>query len=173
MEESRYFVTVRGRSFPVTVREREGTLQVAVDGRSLAVDFRKIHGTPLWSLLIENTPHKAVMVRDGDRWYLDLDGVAEHLTIGTDRDQLLARFAPKEARREGPVVVVSPMPGLVTAVKVKEGETVVAGQGVATVEAMKMENEFKALDAGVVVKVHVQPGASVAKGSPLVTIRLG
>ena len=173
MEESRYFVTVKGRSFPVTVREGDGKLEVALDGKSVGVDLCRVRGTPLWSLLIENTPHKAVMVREGERWFLDLDGVSEYLEIGTDRDRILRQFAPKEAKRSGTVVVVSPMPGLVTAVKVKEGDAVAVGQGVATVEAMKMENEFKAADAGVVEKVHVSAGASVPKGAPIVTIRIG
>ena len=60
------------------------------------------------------------------------------------------------------------MPGLVVAIEVKEGEMVKAGQGVAIVEAMKMENELKAKFDGKVKKVRVKPGQAVEKDEVMV-----
>ena len=56
---------------------------------------------------------------------------------------------------------MSPMPGLVVSLDVKVGQEVKAGEGVAIVEAMKMENELRALVAGTVESVHVKPGDAV------------
>ena len=53
---------------------------------------------------------------------------------------------------------------------VKEGDTVSAGQKVAVLEAMKMENEIQAESAGTVTKIHVAKGDSVSDGTPIVTI---
>ncbi|MEY4226837.1 MAG: hypothetical protein RL190_1594 [Actinomycetota bacterium] len=66
--------------------------------------------------------------------------------------------------------IVSPMQGTVLALEVAEGDAVEAGQVVAVVEAMKMENEVTALHGGVVGAVLVQAGQAVQAGQPLVEI---
>lgn len=66
--------------------------------------------------------------------------------------------------------VTSPLPGVIIEVSVKEGDTVAAGQKVAVLEAMKMENEIQAEKAGVVTKIHVSKGDSVLEGASIVTI---
>ena len=64
--------------------------------------------------------------------------------------------------------VLSPMPGLLVSVAVAEGEAVKAGQEVAVVEAMKMENVLRAERDGVVSKVHAATGASLVVDQPIV-----
>jgi len=54
------------------------------------------------------------------------------------------------------------MPGVLTAISVSEGQTVEAGQTLATVEAMKMENVLRAERQGVVKKIGAKVGASLA-----------
>ena len=66
--------------------------------------------------------------------------------------------------------VVSPMPGSILDVHVKPGDTVAEGQVVVTLEAMKMEIEVKAENAGVVSAVNVKKGDMVESGSVLVTL---
>ncbi len=66
--------------------------------------------------------------------------------------------------------VTSPLPGVIIEVSVKEGDTVAAGQKVAVLEAMKMENEIQADRAGVVTKINVSKGDSVLEGATIVTI---
>lgn len=66
--------------------------------------------------------------------------------------------------------VTAPLPGVALEVKVAVGDRVSAGDVLVILEAMKMENEVVAREAGVVQSVHVVPGASVASGDPLVTI---
>jgi len=55
-------------------------------------------------------------------------------------------------------------------VEVTPGQRVEAGAALVVVEAMKMENELRALRAAVVAAVHVAPGQAVEKGAPLVTL---
>jgi propionyl-CoA carboxylase alpha chain len=174
MRETKYYATVRGTTYPVVLREEEnGTIEVLLGEKKLAVDARKVSGTPIWSLIVNNASHKAVMVAEGGDWLLDLDGASDVVEIGTERELILKKFAPKKVKKTGLDVVRSPMPGLVLTVRVKPGDKVVAGQSVATVEAMKMENEFRAADAGTVEAVHVSAGTSVAKGDAIVTLKLG
>jgi propionyl-CoA carboxylase alpha chain len=54
------------------------------------------------------------------------------------------------------------MPGLLVSLAVAEGQEVKAGQELATVEAMKMENLLRAERDGKVAKLHAQPGDSLA-----------
>ena len=67
-------------------------------------------------------------------------------------------------------VVPTPMPGVIIEVSVREGQAVKAGEKVAVLEAMKMENEIAAPKDGTVTAVHVDKGASVSEGDPIVTI---
>ena len=71
----------------------------------------------------------------------------------------------------GPQRIVAPMPGKVIRVLVQAGAAVRARQPLVVVEAMKMENELRAVRDGTVAAVHVKEGASVEAGAPLMEIR--
>ena len=64
----------------------------------------------------------------------------------------------------------SPLPGVIVGIKVKVGDKVKAGQVVAMLEAMKMENEIQSEYDGTVVSVNVSQGDSILEGAPIVTI---
>ena len=66
--------------------------------------------------------------------------------------------------------VNSPLPGVIVEVCVKEGQAVKAGQKVAVLEAMKMENEIPAPKDGTITAIHVAKGDSILEGAPVVTI---
>ena len=66
--------------------------------------------------------------------------------------------------------VTSPLPGVIIEVSVKEGQAVKAGQKVAVLEAMKMENDIQAPADGTVTAVLVNKGDSVLEGAGIVTI---
>lgn len=66
--------------------------------------------------------------------------------------------------------VTSPLPGVIIEVSVKEGQAVKAGQKVAVIEAMKMENEISAPSDGTVTAVLVNKGDSVLEGAEIVKI---
>lgn len=66
--------------------------------------------------------------------------------------------------------IVSPLPGVIISVDVKEGSVVKRGQKVAVIEAMKMENEILAESDGTVTAVHVSKGDSVLEDAKIVTI---
>lgn len=79
-----------------------------------------------------------------------------------------APVAPKAAG-EG-TAVVSPLPGVIIEVSVKEGQAVKKGQKVAVIEAMKMENEIPAIADGTVTSIKVSKGDSILEGDTIVTI---
>ena len=64
----------------------------------------------------------------------------------------------------------APLPGTITSVNVKVGDTVNIGDTVIVLEAMKMQNNIEAEYAGTVTSVSVNPGDSVLEGSIMLTI---
>ena len=66
--------------------------------------------------------------------------------------------------------VASPLPGVIIEISVKEGQQVKAGQKVAVLEAMKMENEIPAPKDGTITDIHVHKGDTLQEGDPVVTI---
>ena len=78
--------------------------------------------------------------------------------------------APKPAASGAGKPVTSPLPGVIITVKVNVGDTVKAGQELAVLEAMKMENSIEATHDGTVTAVHVAKGDSVLEGAAIVTV---
>ena len=66
--------------------------------------------------------------------------------------------------------VPSPLPGVIIEISVKEGQQVKAGQKIAILEAMKMENEIPAPKDGTITDIHVHKGDTLQEGDPVVTI---
>lgn len=77
--------------------------------------------------------------------------------------------APKKAAA-GANSITAPLPGSVVAIKVKAGDAVKAGQQLAIIEAMKMENEILAPADGTVSAVHVSAGQAVQQGDALLDL---
>ncbi|QOG06690.1 acetyl/propionyl/methylcrotonyl-CoA carboxylase subunit alpha [Aureimonas sp. OT7] len=74
----------------------------------------------------------------------------------------LAELMPHKPAPDTSRLLLCPMPGVVTAIAVREGDAVEAGQVLATVEAMKMENVLRAERRAVVKRIAAEPGASLA-----------
>ena len=82
-----------------------------------------------------------------------------------------AAAAPAPAKASGTgKAVTSPLPGVIIEVSVKEGQAVKAGQKIAVIEAMKMENEIQADVDGTVTAILVNKGDSVLEGAEIVKI---
>ncbi len=82
-----------------------------------------------------------------------------------------AAAAPAPAKASGAgKAVTSPLPGVIIEVSVKEGQAVKAGQKIAVIEAMKMENEIQADVDGTVTAILVNKGDSVLEGAEIVKI---
>ena len=81
---------------------------------------------------------------------------------------------PKAAARPDPVrapgarkLLSAPMPGVILSVKVKAGETVVTGDEICVLEAMKMQQNLRSDWSGIIKRVHVESGQQVLSGDPI------
>lgn len=84
--------------------------------------------------------------------------------------QTAAQTATASAPQGKGEVVTAPLPGVILDIKVKVGDVVKAGQTVAVLEAMKMENEIEATASGTVTAVNAGKGDSVLEGAAIITI---
>ena len=100
---------------------------------------------------------------------MHVDGVAVPVSLpgGQRRSR---RPGTGAAAGSGQQIVVAPMPGRVVKVLVAPGDAVVDRQPVAVLEAMKMQNDVRAVHAGRVVEVRAVEGALVDAGAVLVVI---
>jgi biotin carboxyl carrier protein len=165
-----YAATIQDQELEVFVQAREdGRWRVSVDGREHVVDAAKVRpGT--WSLLVEGRSY-VVDLDERRRMLAVLAGSTEtHVILEDARRKRLARAMGGPATRGGSDEVVAPIAGKVVQVMVGPGDEVEEGQGVAVLEAMKMENEIKAERAGRVEVVHVTAGDSVETSQPLLEI---
>ena len=89
-------------------------------------------------------------------------GVIRRAQVLPPRAAELSALMPVKAAADTSRLLLSPMPGLLTAVVVAEGQEVKAGEPLVVVEAMKMENVLRAERDGTVAKLHAKPGDSLA-----------
>ncbi len=106
----------------------------------------------------------------GEGYALRLRGAALTAIVASPRGAELHRRLPEKKPADMSKFILSPMPGLVVSIDVAAGQEVKAGEGVAIVEAMKMQNIIRAERDGKVTKVNVAPGASVAADEVLVEL---
>ena len=100
--------------------------------------------------------------QSGGRCRLKYNGCELNVTLVPSRFSDLVELMPIKLAPDMSKYLLSPMPGLLISVAVSEGEHVKAGQELAVVEAMKMENVMKAEQEGTVLKVHASAGDTLA-----------
>ena len=104
----------------------------------------------------------AQVERRGIKYFLSLDGAQYECMVLSPLGAELQRRMPIKIPPDTSKFIVSPMPGLLTNISVKVGEAVTAGQKLAAIEAMKMENTLTAVKDGVVAQICANVGESLA-----------
>jgi len=162
----KYYVTVADKEYVIEV----GPSELLVNGQKYIYNFQELPEAGLVSLLLNHRSLEAVVEEQ--------DGISEVLIRGElytvhvqdERAYRLAKARGTVQSVTGEVAIKSPMPGIIIATPVAEGDRVAKGDKVIILESMKMENELKSPRDGVVLAVAVQPGASVEKGQVLLVI---
>ena len=161
--EVRDWVLRAGRqNRPVTVEEMAGGWRVVLDGRGFAIEGHWRPGEMLFDGMVDGTRLVAQIDRRPVGLRLTHAGGEVDLVLLTPRAATLAELMPIKAPPDMSRFLLSPMPGLLVSVAVAPGEPVRAGQELAVVEAMKMENILRAERDGVVEALHAKPGDSLA-----------
>ncbi len=119
-------------------------------------------GDSVWSGRVGNRPASVLVRPITNGVSLSYRGIQELVYVYTAREAELAALMPLKAAADMSKYLLCPMPGLVKAINVGEGADVKAGDALAIVEAMKMENILRAERDGKVKKVAAKAGDSLA-----------
>jgi propionyl-CoA carboxylase alpha chain len=162
----------RERRRAIRLGDEELRADVEHDGEAVAVTFEDgarhvlrsnfAPGMPLWSGSIDNVPVAMHVRAITNGFELAYRGTEVKAFVYTEREARYAHLMPVKKLSGSEKSVRCPMPGLVVSISVNEGQEVKAGETLAVVEAMKMENILRAERDGVISKIRVKPGDSVA-----------
>jgi propionyl-CoA carboxylase alpha chain len=156
-------VRLGGRSFAIRFDGFEGGLLAYLDeGEGRELIGRWEPGQRLFKGMIDGRSRIVQVARRGRQWRLTTRGASHLVEILPAHVAELSRFMIEKVPPDLSRYLLCPMPGLLTALNVGEGDKVEAGQPLAVVEAMKMENILRAEKAGVVKSVSAKPGDSLA-----------
>ncbi|OBZ94567.1 acetyl-CoA carboxylase [Pararhizobium polonicum] len=158
-----WVVSFNGTDHAVTLgTSADGAFAVFADGSVLTVAGDWTPGRSHAAFTIGGTAMGVKIDLAGTGIRLRWRGIDITTHVRSPRVAELARLMPKKLPPDTSKMLLCPMPGVITVVAVSEGETVEAGQPLATVEAMKMENTLRAERRGVVKRIAVTAGASLA-----------
>jgi propionyl-CoA carboxylase alpha chain len=157
-----WVVELDGEHIPVSIEADHNGFTAEIEGESLSIDTDWRIGNPLFEAQIDGQPRAIAIARKASFLTLTTRGGARRLRVLTPRAATLARHMIAKVAPDMSKYLLCPMPGLVVSVAVKAGDTVEAGQVLATVEAMKMENILRAEKTGKVLQVNAKAGDSLA-----------
>ena len=163
----KYIATVNEKEIEIEIdHDRE----IMVNGQQYDIDFHQLVEGGLVSLLLNNASFEAVVDARENVWEVLLRGELYSVTVQDERAYRLAKARGGDTAVHGDSVIKSPMPGIIIATPVAEGEAVQKGDKIIILESMKMENELRSPRAGVVLRIQVKPGDGVDKGQVLAVI---
>jgi propionyl-CoA carboxylase alpha chain len=156
-------VRIGGRDRHVLFDEDEDGLIASVDGeRTVHLAGEWEPGQALFEGSLDGEPVAVRVERKGRKWKLTTRGAAHLVDVWPPHVAALSRHMVEKVPPDLSKFLLCPMPGLLVSLNVGAGDRVEAGQPLATVEAMKMENILRAEKAGVVTRVEAKPGDSLA-----------
>ncbi len=157
-----WMVRINRANTPVFVDETERGADVRVGGQVLSLSTSWEIGDTLWVGSVEGRKMTVQVDVTNDGYVLFHGGAQIRAQVLTPRaaelsDLMIERIPPDRSK-----MLLSPMPGLLMQLPVKVGQEVKAGQELCVVEAMKMENILRAERDGVIAKINVEAGSSLA-----------
>jgi propionyl-CoA carboxylase alpha chain len=161
---------------PVHIEEFEptaGKAGVVIQGRHFAIQSKTRLGDTLMTGTCNGKPFSAQVERGGKRLPLAIrvahNGMAIEALVLQPRAAELLKLMPHKAPPDLSKFLLSPMPGLLADITVQPGQKVLAGEKLAVIEAMKMENILTATQDGTVKDVLAKKGDSLAVDQPIVS----
>jgi propionyl-CoA carboxylase alpha chain len=154
--------------YDVKVLPVEGGHDVVLGGRILAVRSDWRFGRPLFRGTVNSRSLSVQVERRDLRYRLTHSGSQVDTLLLSPRAAELYAYMPEKKSRDQSTHLLSPMPGLLLSVDVEPGQKVKAGEKLAVIEAMKMENTLYADHEATVAAVLVATGDSLSVNQPII-----
>jgi propionyl-CoA carboxylase alpha chain len=160
---SERIVRIAGEEHRVRIKPYDGgTLAVLDDGELIDIIGRWLPGQRLLSATIDGRRRIVQVRRNGRGWELQTRGRTHKVQVLAPHVAELTKHMIEKVPPDLSRFLIAPMPGLLTRLDVKVGDKVEAGQQVAVMEAMKMENILRAGKAATVKATPAKAGDSLA-----------
>lgn len=163
----KYIATLDQTEFHVEVIDER---HVALNGKICEIDFASVGDQPIFSLLINGKSYEAFVYPHEEEWQVLLLGNLYSVRVEDEREKRLRAAAGGRVMERGEFHLKAPMPGLVVAVPVTEGQRVNKGDVLVILESMKMQNELKSPREGAVTRIRVNVGDSVEQSQTLLSV---
>ncbi len=149
--------------------DNNGTSYIQDKNNPLHYSFTSL-GNNRFIFILNGTSHLVHIIKENDLYHVHLDGAYFPVRVEDERSRELRNLVEHATQASSDQTILAPIPGLITNIKVKEGDSIQKGDGLIILEAMKMENEIKSESDGIVIKVMIKDGISVEKNQALLVI---
>jgi biotin carboxyl carrier protein len=163
----KYIAEIDDLEFPVEILDEH---HVRFGEQVLRVDLETVSGQPLYSLIVDGESYEGYVYPDDKGWQVLLRGQFYPVRVEDEREKRLRTSGMESASARREFALKAPMPGLVVAVPVSEGQQVEKGQILVILESMKMQNELRAPRGGKVERIKVKAGESVEQKQALLSV---
>ena len=164
----KYITTLVGKEYMIEIIDEH---HISVNGQMQEVDFESVSGQPVYSMLIDGKSYESYVYETEEGWQVLTRGRQYNLTIEDEREKRLRAAAGGGVAESGEFHLKAPMPGLVVAIPVNEGDKVEKGQVILILESMKMQNELKSPKSGTVGRIRVKQGEKVEQRQALMSVQ--
>ena len=164
----KYITTVDGKEFEIEVVDEK---HIRIGDRLLEVDFESVNGQPVFSVILDGKSYESFISESDEGWQVLMRGRQYQITVEDEREKRLRAAAGGGVAEGGEFNLKAPMPGLVVAIPVSEGQEIKKGQVLIILESMKMQNELKSPKDGIVERIRVKAGESVEQKQALLSVK--
>jgi len=166
-----FVVLLNDAQHPVVATPVDGGFDVDYAGEKYEIRSPWQFGQPLYQGTLNGGAICMQVERIGLRYRVFHWGTQADLMVLTAHAAALQKLMPHKAPPDMSKFLLSPMPGLLAQICVAAGQEIKAGEKLAVIEAMKMENVLKAEQDGVVDKLLAKPGESLAVDQAIIEFR--
>jgi len=165
---TRWIVTIDRNQFPVIIKPVEGGYNIRHGTNRLTIRSTWSIGSPLIAAIINGKKVNIKVERITTGYKLTYSGITVDTYVRSPRMSELEALMPDREDDEDQSELTAPLSGQIIGISVKEGESVVPGQELLVLTAMKMENIITAERAGKISKIKVSEMESVSSGQVLI-----
>lgn len=163
----KYIATIGEQSYEIEILSGG---EILLDGKLLSADFQSVADQPVYSLLLDGKSYEASIHPTENGIQVLLQGQLVDVRVEDERQRRLRETSGGQVIQSGDIHLKAPMPGMVVAIPVEEGQQVTSGEILIILESMKMQNELKAPRDGLINRLRVKPGDNVEPNQVLLIL---
>ena len=163
----KYITTIDDHEYTVEILDER---RILVDGVEHEINLESVGGQPIYSLLVGGRSFEVHVYPAENGYQVLVHGNLYLARVEDERERRLRAALVEAVPDNQEFHLKAPMPGLVIAVPVSEGQAIEKGDVLLILESMKMQNELKSPRAGKIFRVRVKAGDSVEHKQTLLSV---